>query len=96
MRVGEKVDFNIISESDELEKELNKKMDEKVSSSETLTQWIINQKNGYKEIEKQCYDLWISMDAMSLMSFKEQNDYVDSKPKKKERHIFKHHSKNKF
>lgn len=96
MRVGEKVDFNIVSESDKLEEDLNKKMEEKVSSSKTLTQWVINQKKGYKEIEKQCYDLWISMDAMSLMSFKEQNDYVESKPQKKEKHIVKNHRKNKY
>lgn len=96
MRVGDKVDFNIISDSEILEEELNKKMNEKVAASPILTQWLETQKKGYKEVEKQCYDLWISMHSFALMSLEEQMKIIKSRPEKKEKHIFKHKRKNRF
>lgn len=96
MRVGDKVDFNLVSDSKTLEEELNKKMDEKVVASPILTQWVANQKRGYREVEKQCYDLWISMDSLSLMSLEEQMKILEDRPVKKENHFFKQKRKNRF
>lgn len=96
MRVGDKVDFNLISDNEELEKELNIKMDEKVANSPALTQWVANQKKGYREVEKQCYDLWISMDSFSLMSLEEQTKLLKARPVKKQNHFVKEKRKNRF
>lgn len=95
MRVGDDVKFNLVSDSKELEEELNKKMDEQVEKSSILTQWIANQKKGYREVEKQCYDLWISMDSLSLMNLEEQTKQLKARPVKKQNHFFKKR-KNRF
>lgn len=96
MRVGDNVDFNLTSDSKVLEEELNKKMDDKVSNSTILTKWVENQKKGYKEVEKQCDDLWISMDSLSLMSMEEQKSILKNRSMKKETFSFTKKRKNRF
>lgn len=81
IRVAENVDFSIISESKLFQEELNKKMNEKIENSLILTQWVANQKKSFKEVEKQCYDLWISIDSLSLMSMEEQIKVLNARPK---------------
>lgn len=96
MRLGDNVDFNLTSDFQVLQEELNKKMDEKVANSSILTQWVTNQKQGYREVEKQCYDLWISMDSLSLMSLEEQMNILKNRPLKKKDYSFKNKRKNRF
>lgn len=81
-RESNNVKFNLISDSDILEKELNQKMDVKVASSQVLTQWVKNQKEGFKEIQKECNDLFISMNSLSLMSLDEQTKVLEAQNNK--------------
>lgn len=74
--------FKIVSNSKDLEKKLQEELSEKINQSETLTQWVENQKSGFKKIERRCKDLFIGMDSLSLMNMKEQQFIFDNDKKK--------------
>ena len=69
---------------------------EELKELKLFLEWVENQKKGYREVEKQCDDLWISMDSLSLMSMEEQMKILKNRPLKKKEYSFKTKRKNRF
>lgn len=78
--LGEKAEFRLVGKNEELTTQIENEMFEKMNKSNTLTQWLENQKEGIINTKGELYDLWANFPTVELMSSEEQDKYLAAQP----------------
>lgn len=83
--VGDKSKLRLYGKNTELTNELETEMFEKINSSEHLTQWVENQKEGIINAKGRLFDLMARFPTAELMDLEERTEYYKKQePIKKE------------
>lgn len=64
--------------NDELEKQLNQKMNDKIKESAVLTQWVENQKKALEVTHPHLETLWAPLHGSSLFTYKEEKQWYEA------------------
>lgn len=79
--VEKKATFKLSGSNEELIKSLNGEMNDKISTSPILTQWVNNQKEGIIHTKGPLLDLLANLPASLLMNSEEKEQYFKLQPK---------------